>query len=1000
MKRIFTCFIAFTLSIVFSEKSFSQASLELYGETFENTTHTFGLNIPLVGLGLGPNQWIVNGDYDGLGLYQNTMSQDSTFGGTINMAPASNYMHIVNTGSAAQNANYNPAQQSDQFAYMNSVDVCTHGFDNVVFSFFYLCEGTATSYGEVYASIEGGPWTQVGDPFYNNHYKWQYVTISDPSFAGVASVRFGFRWVNASGSDPNPVSLAVDDIRIVGFYDPGNPLVDINVDFVTDTVCQNTALQFHFALTDTVCDGTYEILMSDGSGSFASSTSFGIFNLNYPTTSYPFNFSVPIAGTTPEGNCYRIRVDRISPPPLITGEVSVCFVVIDCPETITTIQPAVTMDTNAVCVGSVIDVPFFSSGVFTSNLYSAQLSDSAGNFPSIPPFTILGTLPSDQQYPFPPGSVSGKIPNVPDGCNYYIRVNSSNPPVFGTPWGPFCITHCDMELNNGQDIRVCLTPTTSGWDTLIEIDINKYDTVMSYLPGNKFSLELRNPNPLPPPTPWGFVNLDSLGFTYAITDTTIHLVVPPLADLLAIPIQPGTYYMRVVASMPEYYDSCFSNVIRLTIGAPSDIPPVATPRAYPSGTPIDSLCGGNLGWFTLNFPHPNQKSTYHWYSSQLNPNRVSVPGSQGGSLLVNFGTGFQGMFSVWVREENFGCLGVDSTLVSLYIKGPPNTTITAPTFACIGDTVLLTTVSQGLWDIAGVGDTILYGDDELMYRWENAGNYTVKFSAQNECGSNTSQKTIRVQSPPEVDINLNDTVVCQGATLMFSTEKGPNYKFYWSEGVDTLYTSASDSTFTIKPDSSTTYMVTVTVRDVCPTTDSVHVDVRQEGVQNLEVLTCPDGNHPLTLDPGIIATTHIWSTGEYSPQIVVVDTGNYKVTIITDTSVCATVFAYHVGPDNCPVPPEQSVNLDVPNIFTPDGNGMNDFFTPLISGPYDQFEIKIYNRWGKLIYGPDNDPFFQWNGKDNQGNTVSAGVYYWIVGASFQGEAYEDQRGFVTLVKD
>src|SRR5665213_3604857 len=107
-------------------------------------------------------------------------------------------------------------------------------------------------------------------------------------------------------------------------------------------------------------------------------------------------------------------------------------------DTITTLQPIITLDTNAICVGSVIDVPFYSSGVFSAgNVYSAILSDSAGNF--ISDTSIMGTFPSMQSYDPSlgslPGTVSGIVPDVPDGCNYYIHVISNHAPCVGSNYG-------------------------------------------------------------------------------------------------------------------------------------------------------------------------------------------------------------------------------------------------------------------------------------------------------------------------------------------------------------------------------------------------------------------------------------------------------------------------------------------------------------------------------------------------------------------------------------
>src|SRR5207253_241358 len=101
---------------------------------------------------------------------------------------------------------------------------------------------------------------------------------------------------------------------------------------------------------------------------------------------------------------------------------------------------------DTICVGSVIDVPFLSTGVFVNNKYIAQLSDSNGFF--TPPINVLGTLYSSQTFPGPPGTVSGIVlpvsQAIPAGCKYKIRVVSTSPATIGSEFGPFCIKHCDM----------------------------------------------------------------------------------------------------------------------------------------------------------------------------------------------------------------------------------------------------------------------------------------------------------------------------------------------------------------------------------------------------------------------------------------------------------------------------------------------------------------------------------------------------------------------------
>ncbi len=77
--------------------------------------------------------------------------------------------------------------------------------------------------------------------------------------------------------------------------------------------------------------------------------------------------------------------------------------------------------------GSSINVPFTSGGVFSSNTYAAQLSNSSGNFSSP---VVLGTLTSNANS----GTINGTIPaNMPTGYSYKVRVLSSNPAIVSNP---------------------------------------------------------------------------------------------------------------------------------------------------------------------------------------------------------------------------------------------------------------------------------------------------------------------------------------------------------------------------------------------------------------------------------------------------------------------------------------------------------------------------------------------------------------------------------------
>jgi gliding motility-associated-like protein len=74
--------------------------------------------------------------------------------------------------------------------------------------------------------------------------------------------------------------------------------------------------------------------------------------------------------------------------------------------------------------------------------------------------------------------------------------------------------------------------------------------------------------------------------------------------------------------------------------------------------------------------------------------------------------------------------------------------------------------------------------------------------------------------------------------------------------------------------------------------------------------------------------------------------------------------------DNCPV-------YELPNIFTPGGDGTNDFFRPFPYKFIESIDLTIYNRWGVEVFRT-NDPEIMWNGTFTNGEPLPSGVYYYV----------------------
>lgn len=99
--------------------------------------------------------------------------------------------------------------------------------------------------------------------------------------------------------------------------------------------------------------------------------------------------------------------------------------------------------------------------------------------------------------------------------------------------------------------------------------------------------------------------------------------------------------------------------------------------------------------------------------------------------------------------------------------------------------------------------------------------------------------------------------------------------------------------------------------------------------------------------------------------------------------------------DNCPV-------YQLPNIFTPDGDNLNDFVIPFPYKYVEKIEIEIYNRWGQTVF-KSNDPNVNWDGRHSFTKlNCSSGVYFYtciVTEQRLNGAESRVINGFIQLIR-
>jgi gliding motility-associated-like protein len=74
--------------------------------------------------------------------------------------------------------------------------------------------------------------------------------------------------------------------------------------------------------------------------------------------------------------------------------------------------------------------------------------------------------------------------------------------------------------------------------------------------------------------------------------------------------------------------------------------------------------------------------------------------------------------------------------------------------------------------------------------------------------------------------------------------------------------------------------------------------------------------------------------------------------------------------DNCP-------NYELPNAFTPNGDGANDLYTPFPGWRFvASIDLQIFNRWGNLVF-QTTLPEINWTGANENGKALAEGTYFY-----------------------
>lgn len=136
--------------------------------------------------------------------------------------------------------------------------------------------------------------------------------------------------------------------------------------------------------------------------------------------------------------------------------------------------------------------------------------------------------------------------------------------------------------------------------------------------------------------------------------------------------------------------------------------------------------------------------------------------------------------------------------------------------------------------------------------------------------------------------------------------------------------------------------------------------------------------------------SHKWNTGDTTAILEVNHPGNYSL-IVQSSLGCISTATVRIHKD---------CYIDIPNAFSPNGDGLNDYFFPrqLLSRNIISFRMQIFNRFGQLIFETTKLQGRGWDGRYN-GQHQPQGVYVYLIEVGYGNNINEQYQGSITLME-
>jgi gliding motility-associated-like protein len=387
---------------------------------------------------------------------------------------------------------------------------------------------------------------------------------------------------------------------------------------------------------------------------------------------------------------------------------------------------------------------------------------------------------------------------------------------------------------------------------------------------------------------------------------------------------------------------------------------------------------------------------------------VSCNGAEDGSITVIANGGIAPYSYIWSTTDTFSSINEVGA-------GTYNVTVTdangcsAVSSITLTQPDILTATAQGSeLPCSGSGNgtidlTVQGGTADYTYIWSNtqttedlsglaSGIYTVTVTDENGCTAVASAEVIDV-NPLDLSGTIIDNPTCidskDGYIAANVTGGTQPYSYLWSTGATTNAIDSLDNG---------NFILTVTDANGCSVVSNYTIagpicNLPPVAVQDIASITCES-----TVDIAVLDNDSDPDGDNFFIRNIISNPTNGTVVVNTDGTVTYTPaedfvgldsFIYEICDDAVSTPFCDTAtvyitvlacrpNVFIPNGFSPNGDGYNDYWEIIDITNYPKAEVLIFNRWGNKVY--EASPYQNdWNGVNMDGEGLPDGTYYYII---------------------